>query len=58
MLFVVGAVFRVVTLCVAAGFPMSGVIGFSRGGSSADRHLWHRVADMFSGLVQLVAELE
>jgi hypothetical protein len=40
MMFVVETVLRVVTLCVAAGFPLNGVIGFSIGGSSADRHLW------------------
>jgi len=40
MLFVVGAVLRVVILCVATGFSLSGVIGFSSGGFSADRHLW------------------
>jgi hypothetical protein len=40
MLFVAGTVLWVVTLCVAACFPLNGVLGFSIGGSSADRHLW------------------
>ena len=58
MLFVVGAVLQVATLCVAAGFPLSGVIGFSRGARPLTAICGHRVADLFSGLVQLVAEME
>ena len=67
MMFVVETAGRVVTLCVAASFPLEGVIGFSIEGSSADRHLWvvHRgfvpgtsVAGCRIGVAELLILLE